>query len=87
MDDTVKDALIQPTKEETELEIEKEVEKEVVALNRETDIENEPIDSTIPRDQIPPENTFQSYGKNEKPSKLLTEENEEETPLKKKKQA
>ena len=84
VDDTVKDALIQPTKEETELEIEKEVEKEVATLNRETDIENEPVDSTTTRDQIPPDNTLQvPTHKNEKPSKLLMEDNEEGTPLKK----
>ena len=84
VDDTVKDALIQPTKEEAELDIEKEVEKEVVVLNKETNIENEPIESTIPREQMPPENTFKpTTSKNEKSSELLTEENEEETPLKK----
>ena len=49
VDDTVKDALIQPTKEETELETEKEVEKEVATLNKETDIENELVDSTTTR--------------------------------------
>ena len=36
IDDTVKDALIQPTKEAAESEIEKKVEKEVMVLNRET---------------------------------------------------
>ena len=84
VDDTLKDALIQPTKEETELEIEKEVEKEVATLNKETDIENEPVDSTTTRDQIPPDNTLQvPTCKNEKSSKLLMEDNEEGTPLKK----
>jgi hypothetical protein len=84
VDDTVKDALIQPTKEETELEIEKEVEKEVATLNKETDIENEPVDSTTTRDQIPPDNALQvPTRRNEKPSKLLMEDNEEGTPLKK----
>ena len=63
---------------------EKEVEKEVATLNRETDIENEPVDSTTTRDQIPPDNTLQvPTRKNEKPSKLLMEDNEEGTPLKK----
>ncbi|WP_458721157.1 hypothetical protein [Candidatus Nitrosocosmicus sp. R] len=84
VDDTVKDALIQPTKEETEMEIEKEVEKEVATLNKETDVENEPVDSTTTRDQIRPDNTLQvPTRKNEKSSKLLMEDNEEETPLKK----
>ena len=84
VDDTVKDALIQPTKEEAELEIENEVEKEVAVLNKETGLENEHIDSTISGEPIPPENTLKpTRSKNEKSSKLLTEENEEETPLKK----
>ena len=66
------------------MEIEKEVEKEVMVLNKETNLENEHIDSTIPREQMPPENTFKpTTSKNEKSSELLTEENEEETPLKK----
>ena len=84
VDDTVKDALIQPTKEETELEIEKEVEKEVATLNKETDIENEAVDSTTTSGPDSPDNTLQvPTRKNEKSSKLLMEDNEEETPLKK----
>jgi hypothetical protein len=84
VDDTVKDALIQPTKEEAELEIEKEVEKEVAILNKETSIENELVDSATSGEQIPPAKTFKpSTNKNVKSSELLTAENEEETPLKK----
>jgi hypothetical protein len=84
VDDTVKDALIQPTKEEAELETEKEVEKEVAALKKETNIEDQDLDSTISRDQTPLDDTFKiPTSKNEKSSKLLTEDNEEETPLKK----
>jgi hypothetical protein len=66
------------------LEIEKKVVKEAAVLNKETDVENKIIDSTISEEQIPLENTLKStMNKNEKSSKLLTEENEEETPLKK----
>ena len=84
VDDTLKDELIQPTTEEADLEIEKKVVKEAAVLNKETDVENKIIDSTISEEQIPLENTLKStMNKNEKSSKLLTEENEEETPLKK----
>lgn len=84
VNDTVKDALNQPTKEEAELEIEMEVEKEIAVLNKETSIENDRNDSATSGDQIPPENTLKhTTGQNEKSSKLLKEENEEETPLKK----
>lgn len=84
VNDTVKDALDQPTKEEAELEIEREVEKEVAVLNKETSIEDDRIDSATSGDQIPPENTLKhTTSQNEKSSKLLKEENEEETPLKK----
>lgn len=84
VNDTVKDALNQPTQEEAELEIEREVEKEVAVLNKERSIEDDRIDSAISGDQIPPENTLKhTTGQNEKFSKLLKEENEEETPLKK----
>jgi len=84
VDDTLRDELIQPTTEEADLEIEKKVVKEAAVLNKETDVENKLIDSTISEEQIPLENTLKStMNKNEKSSKLLTEENEEETPLKK----
>ena len=84
VDDTLRDELIQPTTEEADLEIEKKVVKEAAVLNKETDVENKIIDSTISEEQIPLENTLKStMNKNEKSSKLLTEENEEETPLKK----
>jgi len=84
VDDTLRDELIQPTTEEADLEIEKKVVKEAAVLNKETDVENKIIDSTISEEQIPPGNTLKStMNKNEKSSKLLTEENEEETPLKK----
>ena len=84
VDDTLKDALIQPTKEEAELEIEKKVKKEVLILNKETGVENENIASVTSVEQIMSENTLKpTYNKNEKTSKLLTEENEEESPLKK----
>jgi len=84
VDDTLRDELIQPTTEEAALEIEKKVVKEAAVLNKETDVENKIIDSTISEEQIPLENTLKStMNKNEKSSKLLTEENEEETPLKK----
>jgi hypothetical protein len=84
VNDTVKDALNQPTQEEAELEIEREVEKEVAVLNKETSIEDDRIDSAISGDQIPPENTLKhTTGQNEKSSKLLKEENEVKTPLKK----
>ena len=84
VDDTLKDALIQPTKEEAELEIEKKVKKEVLILNKETGVENENIASVTSGEQIMSENTLKpTYNKNEKTSKLLTEENEEESPLKK----
>ena len=84
VDDTLRDELIQPTTEEAALEIEKKVVKEAAVLNKETDVENKLIDSTISEEQIPLENTLKStMNKNEKSSKLLTEENEEETPLKK----
>ncbi|CAN5803033.1 hypothetical protein BH23THE1_BH23THE1_23890 [soil metagenome] len=84
VNDTVKDALNHPTKEEAELEIEREVEKEVAVLNKETSIEDDRIDSATSGDQIPPENTLKhTTSQNEKSSKLLKEENEEETPLKK----
>jgi hypothetical protein len=81
---TVKDALIQPTKEAAESEIEKKVEEEVKVLNRETGIENERTDSTISGEQIMPENTLTpTMSQSEKSSKPLSEENEDETPLKK----
>jgi len=84
VDDTLRDELIQPTTEEADLEIEKKVVKEAAVLNKETDVENKLIDSTISQEHIPPRNTLKStMNKNEKSSKLLTEENEEETPLKK----
>ncbi len=84
VDDTLRDELIQPTTEEAAFEIEKKVVKEAAVLNKETDVENKIIDSTISEEQIPLENTLKStMNKNEKSSKLLTEENEEETPLKK----
>jgi len=84
VDDTLRDELIQPTTEEADLEIEKKVVKEAAVLNKETDVENKIIDSTISEEQIRLENTLKStMNKNEKSSKLLTEENEEETPLKK----
>ena len=84
VDDTLRDELIQPTTEEADLEIEKKVVKEAAVLTKETDVENKIIDSTISEEQIPLENTLKStMNKNEKSSKLLTEENEEETPLKK----
>ena len=84
VNDTVKDALHQPTKEEAELEIEREVEKEVAVLNKETSIENDRVDLASPGDQTPPENTFKpTASQNEKSSKLLKEQNEEEPPLKK----
>ena len=84
VDDTLKDELIQPTTEEADLEIEKKVVKEAAVLNKETDVENKLIDSTISEEQIPLENTLKStMNKNEKSSKLVAEENEEETPLKK----
>lgn len=84
VDDTLRDELIQPTTEEADLEIEKKVVKEAAVLNKETDVENKIIDSTISEEQIPLENTLKStMNKNEKSSKLVTEENEEETPLKK----
>jgi len=84
VDDTLRDELIQPTTEEADLEIEKKVVKEAAVLNKETDVENKLTDSTISGEQIPPGNTLKStMNKNEKSSKLLTEENEEETPLKK----
>ncbi len=84
VDDTLKDALIQPTKEEAELEIEKKVKKEVLILNKETGVENENIASVTSGEQIMSENTLKpTYNKNEKTSKLLAEENEEESPLKK----
>ncbi len=84
VDDTLRDELIQPTTEEADLEIEKKVVKEAAVLNKETDVENKIIDSTISEEQIQLENTLKStMNKNEKSSKLLTEENEEETPLKK----
>ena len=84
VDDTLRDELIQPTTEEADLEIEKKVVKEATVLNKETDVDNKITDSTISEEQIPLENTLKStMNKNEKSSKLLTEENEEETPLKK----
>ena len=84
VDDTLRDEFIQPTTEEADLEIEKKVVKEAAVLNKETDVENKLIDSTISEEQIPLENTWKSTtNKNEKSSKLVTEENEEETPLKK----
>lgn len=84
VNDTVKDALNHPTKEEAELEIEREVEKEVAVLNKETNIEDDRIDSATSGDQISPENTLKhTTSQNEKSSKLLKEENEEEIPLKK----
>ena len=84
VDDTLRDELIQPTTEEAALEIEKKVVKEAAVLNKETDVENKITDSTIAEEQIPLENTLKSTtNKNEKSSKLLIEENEEETPLKK----
>ena len=84
VDDTLRDELIQPTTEEADLEIEKKVVKEAAVLNKETDVENKLIDSTISEEQIPLENTLKStMNKNEKSSKLVAEENEEETPLKK----
>jgi hypothetical protein len=84
VNDTVKDALNHPTKEEAELEIEREVEKEVAVLNKETSIEDDRIDSATSGDQIPPENTLKhTTSQNEKSSKLLKEENEVKTPLKK----
>ncbi len=84
VNDTVKDALNQPTKEEAELEIEREVEKEVAVLNKEPSIENDRIDSATFGDHIPPESTLKhTTSQNEKSSKVLKEENEEETPLKK----
>jgi hypothetical protein len=84
VDDTLRDELIQPTTEEADLEIEKKVVKEAAVLNKETDVENKLIDSTISEEQIPLENTLKStMNKNEKSSKPLTEENEEEAPLKK----
>ena len=82
VDDTLRDELIQPTTEEADLEIEKKVVKEAAVLNKETDVENKLIDSTISEEQIPPGNTLKStMNKSEKSSKLVTEENEEETPL------
>ena len=84
VDDTLRDELIQPTTEEADLEIEKKVVKEATVLNKETDVDNKITDSTISEEQIPLENTLKStMNKNEKSSKLVTEENEEETPLKK----
>lgn len=84
VDDALKNELIQPTKEEVDLEIEKAVEKEVAGLNKETGVENKPINPTISGEQIPHENTMKSTtNKNEKSSKIVTEGNEEETPLKK----
>ena len=84
VDDTLRDELIQPTTEEAALEIEKKVVKEAAVLNKETDVENKLIDSTISEEHIPLENTLKSHtNKNEKSLKLLTQENEEETPLKK----
>lgn len=84
VDDTLMDELIQPTTEEADLEIEKKVVKEATVLNKETDVDNKITDSTISEEQIPPGNTLKStMNKNEKSSKLVTEENEEETPLKK----
>ena len=84
VDDTLRDELIQPTTEEADLEIEKKVVKEAAVLNKETDVDNKITDSTISEEQIPPGNTLKSTtNKNEKSSKLVTEENEEETPLKK----
>ena len=84
VDDTLRDELIQPTTEEADLEIEKKVVKEAAVLNKETDVENKLTDSTISGEQIPPGNTLKStMNKNEKSSKLVAEENEEETPLKK----
>ena len=73
VDDTLRDELIQPTTEEADLEIEKKVVKEAAVLNKETDVENKIIDSTISEEQIPLENTLKStMNKNEKSSKLLT---------------
>ena len=80
VDDTIKDALIQPTREEAELQ----VEKEVAVLNKEPSIENEHIHSTLLEEQIPAMNTLEpKTGKNEKSSKPLEEQKEEEIPLKK----
>lgn len=83
VDGTIKDALIQPSKEEAELEIEKKVEKEVALLNSETDKENDTYDSTQANEEITPENTLEpTANPNQKSSKRLTTENEE-TSLKK----
>ncbi|HKU82806.1 MAG TPA: hypothetical protein VJP58_02090 [Candidatus Nitrosocosmicus sp.] len=80
VDDTIKDALIQPTREEAELQ----VEKEVAVLYKESSIENDHIPSTLLEEQIPSENTLEpKTGNNEKSSKPLTEQKEEEIPLKK----
>ena len=53
VDDTLRDELIQPTTEEADLEIEKKVVKEAAVLNKETDVENKLIDSTISEEHIP----------------------------------
>ena len=80
VDDTIKDALIQPTREEAELQ----VEKEVAILNKESSVDNEHIHSTLLEEQIPSENTLEpKTEKKEKSSKPVTEEKEEEIPLKK----
>ena len=80
VDDTIKDALVQPTREEVELQ----VEKEVAVLNKESSIENDYIPSTLLEEQIPSGNTLEPKTvKNEKSSKPLTEQKEEEIPLKK----
>ena len=76
--------LFNQQKKKLELEIEKKVKKEVLILNKETGVENENIASVTSGEQIMSENTLKpTYNKNEKTSKLLTEENEEESPLKK----
>jgi hypothetical protein len=83
IDDTIKDVLIEPTKEEEELGIEKKVEKEVAVLNEESGIKNENIDSVSANETTRSENTVNpSSRQDKKRSKLLTKE-DEETPLKK----
>jgi hypothetical protein len=83
IDDTIKDVLIEPTKEEEELGIEKKVEKEVAVLNEESGIKNENIDSVSANETTQSENTVNpSSRQDKKRSKLLTKE-DEETPLKK----
>ncbi|TVP40973.1 hypothetical protein [Candidatus Nitrosocosmicus arcticus] len=86
VDDTIKDVIIQPTKEEVELEIEKKVEKEVDVLNREPGIENETVKSATASEETSFDNPVNpATNQNEKSSKSLKKENEDEdeTPLKK----